>query len=161
MADATDRRVALLSIHPRFADAIVRGEKLVEFRRRAPSTDTSHVIVYATAPVQRIVGWFRIEAVEAERPAVLWERFGTVGGMGREEFVRYYGACEHGAAIKVAEVASVDPPALLCSVGPDLIPPQSFRYVGWAAFEALRQGSHVAPSSEVSPRPGLRYRSAH
>jgi predicted transcriptional regulator len=140
--DSTDRRVALLSIHPRFATAILNGEKQVEFRRRAPSSDTSHVIVYATAPVKRIVGWFRVEGFEAEPPSVLWDRFGDVGGVEPDEFARYYAACDRGIAICVADVERVEPPAPIDAVGADVCPPQSFRYINWSVFEALRASAH-------------------
>ena len=140
MDDSTDRRVALLSIHPRFADAILSGEKQVEFRRRAPSTLT-HVIIYATAPVQRIVGWFRVGGVESEAPSVLWERFGRVGFLGAGEFARYYDACDIGAAIRVAEVSRLPQPLALDAVGVGVSPPQSFCYVAWEAFETFRQSS--------------------
>lgn len=143
MVDSTDRRVALLSIHPQFAAAILNGDKKVEFRRRAPSSATSHVIVYATAPVKRIVGWFRVGAFESEPPSVLWERFGEIGGIKAADFARYFDACDWGTAIRVADVARVEPPAPIEAVGAGVCPPQSFRYIDWAAFEALR-GSPVA-----------------
>jgi predicted transcriptional regulator len=137
VVDSAVGRVALLSIHPRFADAILRGEKQVEFRRRAPSSLT-HVIVYATAPVQRIVGWFRVVGVEAETPSVLWERFGDIGGISSSEFARYYDACDVGSAIRVAEASRLQPPLAIDAIGEGVKPPQSFRYVPWESFEALR-----------------------
>ena len=42
-------RLALLSVHPEFADALVRGEKLVEFRKRALAADVTHVVVGGNA----------------------------------------------------------------------------------------------------------------
>ena len=143
MVDSTNGRVALLSIHPRFADAILGGQKQVEFRRRAPSSLT-HVIVYATAPIGRIVGWFRVSGVEAEAPSILWERFGEMGGIGPEEFARYYRECEIGSAIRVAEVSRLERPVTIDAVGAGVTPPQSFRYVAWDDFEALRAESGCA-----------------
>jgi predicted transcriptional regulator len=137
--DSTDRRVALLSIHPQLAAAILTGRKRVEFRRRSPSSATSHVIVYATAPVKRIVGWFRVEAFEAGSPSALWERFGDLGGIAAADFARYFEACDLGTAIRVADVSRVEPPAPIEAVGAGVCPPQSFRYIDWAAFEALRR----------------------
>jgi predicted transcriptional regulator len=147
VADATNRRVALVSIHPRFAEAILRGEKLVEFRRRGPSPATSHVIVYATAPVQRIVGWFQVRDVASGTPKSLWNRFGSIGGIGSAEFDRYYEACQVGTAIAVGDVIRADPPATLQAIGTTTAP-QSFRYVDWTAFEDLRaSANHAAVST--------------
>lgn len=138
MAHEADRRVALLSIHPKFAEAIMRGEKRVEFRRRGPSADTAYVVVYATAPVRRIVGWFRVASVEARHPKALWRQFGGVGGIGQQEFAAYYHGARSGTAIAVAQVRRLEEPVALESLDGYATPPQSFRYVPWAAFETLR-----------------------
>jgi predicted transcriptional regulator len=138
MADEADRCVALFSIHPRFADAILRGEKRVEFRRRGPSRDTAFVIVYATSPVKRVVGWFRVGGIEAEAPRALWARFGGVGGVELDEFDRYYEGRDVGTAITVAEPAALTEPLQLSSVAGLTNPPQSFQYVSWKVFEDLR-----------------------
>lgn len=143
MVNSPNGRVALLSIHPRFADAILRGQKQVEFRRRAPSSLT-HVIVYATAPVRRIVGWFRVDGVEAETPSILWERFGDIGGIDLDQFARYFDECEVGSAIRVAEVSRLERPLMIDAVGAGVTPPQSFRYVAWDVFEAMRIASGCA-----------------
>lgn len=129
MDDGSDRRVALLSIHPKFAAAIMRGDKRVEFRRRPPASDTSHVIVYATAPVRRIVGWFSVVSIEADEPSSLWHRFGSLGSISAAAFDTYYEACETGAAIRVGRVESLDEPVRLEDLEPGLRPPQSFRYM--------------------------------
>jgi predicted transcriptional regulator len=107
----------------------MRGEKRVEFRRRPPAADTSHVIVYATAPVRRIVGWFAVVSIEADRPRSLWRRFGGVGSISMDAFDAYYGASEIGAAIRVGEVESLAVPIRLEDLEPGLRAPQSFRYV--------------------------------
>ncbi len=44
--------IALMSIHPQYANAIVEGTKRVEFRKRPLARNVTHVIVYATAPVK-------------------------------------------------------------------------------------------------------------
>jgi predicted transcriptional regulator len=96
------------------------------------------VIVYATSPVQRVVGWFRVGDIEAQTPKVLWDRFGGVGGVELHEFDRYYEGRDVGTAITVAEAASLMEPLPLSSLGGVSNPPQSFQYVSWEAFEDLR-----------------------
>jgi predicted transcriptional regulator len=137
MGDGSNRRVALLSIHPQFADAILRGEKRVEFRRRPPSSDTSHVIVYATAPVQKIVGWFVVTAIDADDPTSLWRRYASEGAIAEDAFDAYYASCAMGAAIKVGEVTSLLDPVPLDDLQPGMRAPQSFRYVDPGLIEAL------------------------
>ena len=47
-----------MSIHPQYADAIVAGRKRAEFRKRPLAADIDVVLIYATAPVRAIIGWF-------------------------------------------------------------------------------------------------------
>ena len=49
-------RVAVMSIHPRYAEAILSGQKRVEFRKRRLAPDVTTVLVYATQPVGVLVG---------------------------------------------------------------------------------------------------------
>jgi len=130
-----------LSIHPQHADAIMRGDKRVEFRRRPPAPDTSHVIVYATAPVCRIVGWFSVVSIEADEPRLLWDRFGSVGSISEGAFHAYYEDCQTGAAIRVGEVETLDEPVRLDDLEPGLRPPQSFRYLDRDHLATLAKSS--------------------
>ena len=58
----------LLSIKPEYVDAIFAGSKHYEFRRRIfANRDIERIIVYASSPVQRVVGEFEIdEIIESE-----------------------------------------------------------------------------------------------
>ena len=71
---SSQSRAALMSIHPRYADAILDGTKVVEFRKRALAGDISTVLVYATAPVRRLVGTFQLSATLTASPRDLWQQ---------------------------------------------------------------------------------------
>jgi predicted transcriptional regulator len=90
VARGDSRKVALLSIRPRFARAILSGEKRVELRRRPIGESVSHVVVYATAPVQKVVGWFEVGAIQEGSPHVLWKAHGHAASVTRDEFRAYY-----------------------------------------------------------------------
>ena len=139
MAEATDRRVALFAIHPHYAEAILAGEKRVEFRRKGPAVPISHIVVYATAPVRKVVGWFAVGDVETDSPVALWDRFGPIGGIEQGAFERYYSACEVGLAFTVADARALDEPMGLeeLALGPHA--PQSFRYVDQSLISALER----------------------
>ena len=51
LASQPDRRIALMSIRPQFAAAILDGSKRVEFRKRPLAADIGTVVIYATKPV--------------------------------------------------------------------------------------------------------------
>lgn len=156
MVEGSDQLIALLSIHPRYAEAIMCGEKRVEFRRRGPSSATTHVIVYATAPVSKVVGWFSVDSVESGSPAKLWSRYSRVGGIDEQSFNSYYEACAVGSAIRVGQAKQLESPVELASLGDGLRAPQSFRYVEdnvLASLSRARGGhSHRGPRRPDAPR---------
>ena len=75
MAADTVGRVALMSIHPEYANAILAGRKTVEFRKRPIGDDVTHVIVYATAPTGAVVGAFTVTGQDTTSLTRLWETF--------------------------------------------------------------------------------------
>src|SRR5690606_2500961 len=66
------QRIALMSIHPEFADALFEGRKGVEFRRVAPRADISHIVVSSTKPTGAVIGVLEVERVERKSPQRLW-----------------------------------------------------------------------------------------
>lgn len=122
----------LLSIKPEFANKILSGEKTYEFRKtpitKADSVDK--VILYASSPVQRIVGTFRINQIVSGAPEELWERYGESSGIDdRRRFMQYYSGNQEGYAIEIN-----DPRRLLTKIDPTehidgFTPPVSFQYV--------------------------------
>jgi len=139
MAEVEDRRVALLSIHPLYARALMSGEKTVEFRRRALSSETAFVIVYATAPVRMVVGWFEVDGIASDTPASLWARFGKDGHVDRQAFERYYAQCDTGSAIQVRTAVALDQPIALSELSEGMTAPQSYRYVSTDVMASLSE----------------------
>ena len=58
MAAKANKDVILLPIFPKYAQAIFEGTKKVEFRKLNIPQTISHVVVYSTAPTQKIIGYF-------------------------------------------------------------------------------------------------------
>jgi predicted transcriptional regulator len=129
MGARATQRVVLMSIHPQFARGILAGRKRVEFRKTRFSAAISYVVIYATKPVQQIIGFFRVAGVEQDAPEELWRRYQDEGGIARESFMSYYGRRSSGVAIKVGDVFGLRRPRPLSSLGRGLVPPQSFRYL--------------------------------
>jgi len=55
MVGREGHRIALLPIYPRFALKIMSGEKRVEFRKVKFASDVTHIVVYATALVKKVL----------------------------------------------------------------------------------------------------------
>lgn len=128
MADDSGYRLALLSVHPEFAQAILDGTKTVEFRKRPLAPDVTHVAVYATQPVRRVVAVFSIEEQVLDAPRRLWNKFKNVAGISQEKFLAYYEGHERGVGIMVTGlVGLVEHETLEVAFGISR-PPQSFQY---------------------------------
>jgi predicted transcriptional regulator len=130
MDSAATGRQVVMSVHPRYAEAIMDGSKKVEFRKRALASDVVVVWVYATAPVQRIVGYFEVDATVMATPRDLWHQFRAVGGINRSDFYRYYATAALGAGIKIKRASRLPVPVPISELLPSGVPPQSYAYVG-------------------------------
>lgn len=119
----------LLSIKPEYADRIFAGEKLFEFRRVVPKQDVERVVVYASAPVQRIIGEFTVRRVVTTTPERLWRRTREHAGIAREAFMRYFEGCAEAHALEVAEAKLYARPIDPRERDENFRPPQSFVYL--------------------------------
>lgn len=128
MGTAATERVAVMAIHPRYADAILSGEKLVEFRKRKLADDITTVLIYATAPVQRVVGEFSIKETVIDKPASIWATFGEVGIIDESNFDDYYASSTQAVALVVDQATRYARPQTLDELEASSIP-QSFYYV--------------------------------
>lgn len=136
--------VALLSIKPAYVREILEGRKTVEFRKRGFKRAVTHVVIYASAPVQRVVGWFRTNASEEMSPSALWKKFRTVGGITESAFKEYYGSASAGVAIHVTEPHRLQNPIPLGKITASP-PPQSYAYLPANTLKALDSVKPSAP----------------
>lgn|GEM_PF-453124 len=153
-ADAVGR-VALMSIHPEYADAILAGRKTVEFRKRPIGEDVTHIIVYATAPAGAVVGAFTVGGQDTTSPKQLWKTFSSAAGITRSKFLRYYAGRKQGTGIRVGEVFIAEEPLALAECLGVNHPPQSYQYVPVeTARGALAQ---MVPAARASSASGAAY----
>jgi predicted transcriptional regulator len=120
----------LLSVKPEFAEQILSGEKRYEFRRALFKEEgISRVVLYASRPVQRIVGEFEIAELIALEKEELWRRTKQYAGIGKGYFDRYFLGKVTAFAISIKNVIRYPQPVPLQKVCPSNRPPQSFRYL--------------------------------
>lgn len=119
----------ILSIKPDFAEKIFNGSKKFEFRRRLyKNKDVNTVIVYASAPISKIIGEFEIGSVLHDDLSSLWKRTKEYSGITKEYYQDYFKGKENGYAIAVKKAKKYDRPICIReSFG--LTPPQSFAYI--------------------------------
>lgn len=120
----------LLSIKPQFVESIFEGSKQFEFRRRIfKNREVKRIVIYATAPVSKVVGEFEIEEIiETEIPE-LWKKTKKYSGIQKKFFDSYFVGLETGYAIKIGNVKVYDEPLELQSNFNVKRPPQFFVYL--------------------------------
>lgn len=143
--------VALLSIKPVYVKEILAGRKKVEFRKRSFKRAVTHVVIYATAPVQRVVGWFRTRHFEQMSPAALWKKFSSVGGISQAAFDDYFGSASAGVAIHVSKPQRLLRPIPLSKIHTST-PPQSYSYLPSTVLAQLASLLPLAPKRLVAKR---------
>lgn len=119
----------LLSIKPEFAFKIFEGEKKFEFRKVIfKKLDVTTVVVYASSPVQKVIGEFEIDTILTSNPEDIWQRTKKLSGITEKYFYEYFGEREIAHAIKIKEVKKYSKPLSLKDDF-NVSPPQSYMYL--------------------------------
>jgi len=127
----------LLSIKPKYVEAIINGTKKFEFRKVGlRKRNLTKVFIYSTSPVKKIVGTFEVGKIIAAHPEKLWKELKDYSGLNREEFFAYFRKKNKGVAIQIKNLTIFDRPLDTETIIPDFVPRQSFQYVGELNFQA-------------------------
>lgn len=95
----------LLSIKPEYAEKILLGKKKYEFRRAIfKFPEVTKVVIYASSPVQKIIGEFEIDHVLSLKLGELWKKTKHDSGIDKEFYDSYFAGKEIGHAIRVKKV---------------------------------------------------------
>lgn len=137
------RSAVLLSVKPRFADAITSGTKTVELRRRGlDARPGATVVLYASAPTMAIVGTAQLcEVLSLPHPEA-WRRFQDALGVSRKEFDAYLDGSATAVLLRLTCPQRLDRPITLQqlrSAAGSFWPPQSYRYVSAGDPAPLRR----------------------
>jgi predicted transcriptional regulator len=125
-------RSLLLSLRPRFAEAILGGAKTTELRRRPIKASPGTVVVlYASAPTMAIVGTAVLVDIVALSPHTAWRRYRHTLSLSWPEFIEYLAGAERAHLLRLDDVKELDRPLTLQSLRrtAPFQPPQSFRYL--------------------------------
>jgi predicted transcriptional regulator len=118
----------VLSIKPEFAFKIFDGTKRFEFRKAIfKNPSVNKIIVYASSPVQQVIGEFEIEEILKFEKNKLWELTQYGSGISEHFFFKYFEEKVEGYAIKIKNIKKYSQPKCLKNDF-NLLPPQSFAY---------------------------------
>lgn len=119
---------ALISIHPKYVDRIVSGEKKYEFRKKIPCRPVERIFVYSTNPQKKIVGWFFLSGYIEGDPSDVWEQSKEFAGVTEFEYQNYFMNYNWSYAIMIEQFHVfkdyIDP-----WIYGSFFPPQSFLYI--------------------------------
>jgi predicted transcriptional regulator len=136
-------RSVLLSVKPRYANALLDGTKTAEIRRRFPDLPLGTVVfVYASSPERRLIGTFAIRGIRRLPADRLWAAYPGQLALTRQEVRDYLRGRREGVAIETADVVRWRRPVTLAEFrlhsGIDV--PQSWRYINEAQLRGVRIG---------------------
>lgn len=119
----------LLSIKPQFAELIFDGTKKFEFRKAIfKNTNIKTIVVYASSPMQKVIGEFEIDDIINDQLESLWKKTKRFAGIEENYFYEYFAEREMGYAIKIKNTVRYKIPLSLKDDF-NLTPPQSFLYL--------------------------------
>ena len=116
--------------------------KTVELRRRFPDLTVTgaSMFVYATAPIQAVVGHVTIARVERRPVETIWSSYHEVAFIDRDAFDSYFAGLADGFVLMLEAPVKLETP-----VGLDILraaceftPPQSFAYANERLVQLLR-----------------------
>lgn len=134
-------KIAFLPIKPVYAERLMDGTKLFEFRRRPMSPEVTHIVVYASSPRKRILGIVAVTSVERGSVNSVWSKTKQCAGITRQEYLDYFTGVDiaYAIAIDPAKTVRFDNQLKPSDIEDDFVVPQSFKYVGPTFMDALLQ----------------------
>lgn len=118
----------ILSIKPKYANAILNGEKKVEFRKLVFKKEIKRVYIYSSSPEQRIIGYFTIDNIVSDTPKKLWQKFKQVGSINEDDFFEYFANKEIGYSINIKTYSRFKKAINPKDIFENFVAPQSYMY---------------------------------
>lgn len=120
----------LLSIKPEYANQILEGKKLFEFRKSVfKKIGVKTIVIYATMPIGKIIGEFEVSEIMSGHPSEVWEATAKYSGITLPFFNNYFNGRKTAHAIKVKNPVRYETPIELTNVLKSGVAPQSFCYL--------------------------------
>ncbi len=123
----SEAAAALISIKPKYAEAILAGRKTVELRRRIPAlAPGTRLLIYSTLPVGAVVGAVTLESVARGTPGEIWDEYAPQAGVDRDDYNAYFSGTNEAVGLILSSAQRVAPVtiAALRALRPGFHPPQ-------------------------------------
>lgn len=135
-----ESKSVIISLHPEHANKILSGVKKLEFRRVWASKPVNTVLIYSTAPIQKIVAIAYVKTVHKGSPNKLWSLAKDIGGgLSRRNIYKYFKGRKVGFAVEFYHVDKLQVPVKPDEIFENFYPPQSFTYVNEEQLKYLQR----------------------
>ena len=119
----------IISVHPEHVKKILSGKKRYEFRRVISKKDIDKIIIYATAPVGKVLAIAEIEKIISESPDIVWKQTKKYAGVSSDFFYQYFEGKHTAHAFKLKNIKEIKDGIPLQKMGSSIKAPQSFMYL--------------------------------
>lgn len=119
----------LISIKPEYVNEILSGRKKYEYRKvKAKKDNVDKMIIYATAPIMKVVAEIEILKILEDSPDLIWENTKEYSGINKSFYDKYYENRNIAIAYQLGKVEKYNKPKELSDLGISYSP-QSFIYI--------------------------------
>lgn len=138
-------KVVFLPIKPVYAERLIDGSKLFEFRRRPIASTVSHIVVYASSPRKQILGIVEVCSIRSGSVRTVWNETREFAGISRTDFFSYFAGTDTAYAIAIdpTKTIKLNKTVTPWDIEPDFVVPQSFKYIDSQFVSSLMNA--VAP----------------
>ena len=119
----------LLSIKPKYVEEIRKGNKMYEYRKTIfKNTDVDTVIIYASSPISKVIGEFKIKKILKGEPNNIWDITKDQSGVSKAFYDEYFEKKRYAYAIEIIELKFYEEPIDIYTKF-KVKAPQSFCYI--------------------------------
>ena len=132
MTELAQRAGVVLSVKPRFADAILSGAKDVEVRRQPVGVQPGDIVLlYSSTPEKAVTGWATVADFLVEQADALWRSHGHRTQLRRAEYDSYFAGVDLAYGLVLTDPHRMANPVPLADLREihGVHPPQSWRYL--------------------------------
>lgn len=122
-------RAVLISIHPEHVAGILSGMKVFEYRKVMPTQAVSHLVLYCTAPIKRVVAVAEVVGRVVGSPSRIWTDTAYGSGITRKFYRDYFSGYENAGAFELGNVYKLSNSLELSKLTSCKVAPQSFCYL--------------------------------
>lgn len=118
----------MMSIKPEYVEKILDGTKTFEFRKKRCKNAVDSIIIYATAPIMKVVAEVKVVGIIQDTPQVVWQQTASRSGISKAFFDSYFSGHNTAVAYVLGCVEQFHPPRNLSEYKVTTAP-QSYRYL--------------------------------